>query len=177
MSIAVVVWIEIFVTLALRWLVLNEQLDRTIRGRPIHGYLGYDELSDLLSNDPKGFARSAPREWLKGLRARTETSPDPVVEHHRTRGNRGYVVMVAYLFLGTPLVLASIGILGRASSVLLAATFLAVQGLILTYWLWRLRIARRRPESGDLTSTVAVTGICAVLVCAAIGAALLTSMI
>jgi hypothetical protein len=175
MTLVFVVWIEIFLTLALRWLVMNERLDQTFRARESGRYLARDELTDLLVKDPKTFARTAPSQWLKGLSARTQTSTDAVIEQQRTRGNRGYLAVVAYLFLGTPLVLAIAGILGRASMALLAATFLALQGALLSYWLRRLWSARQGPKPDALTTALSIAGICAVVIGALLGAFLLTS--
>ena len=173
MTIAVVAWIEIFVALALRWLVLNERLERTVQARGSHPYLSRDELTDLLVDDPKTFARVASREWLKGVSARTQASSDPDIERRRMSGNRGYVVLLAYLFLGTPLLGLVTVVIASISWMLLVTMLLALQVLLLGYWLQRLREGRRHAEG--VAVVAAIGGIAAVLVATVVGAILAMS--
>lgn len=170
MSFVVVAWIEVLIALGLRWLILNERLEHTVRARRSRPYLTRDELTDLLVEDPRKFARSAPREWLKGLAARTQASSDPEIEGDRTSGNRGYAVVVGYIFLGTPLLGLVVGMIGQTSWELLVATLLLLQVVLLGYWLLRLNQARRQAESVALVASIG--GIAAVFVATVVGALL-----
>jgi hypothetical protein len=169
-----VVWVELLITLVLRWTLLNERLDHTIRARQPDGYLQRDELMELLVNDPKKFARSAPREWLKGLDARTEQSADPTIEQDRNRGNRGFLAVIVFAILGVPLVVA-VAILGREAPLLVAIVLLAVQAGLLTYWIQRFLGGCRAVEADNFAIAVAIAGIGVVLVASGLAAILLIS--
>lgn len=167
MIIAAVAWVEVFVVLALRWLILNERLERIIQEQGDHPYLSRDELMELLVENPKSFARTAPREWWKGLLARTSHSSHPNIERTRTSGNRGYTALFAYIFVGTPLLGLGAAVLARVSLNLLVATWLLLQLLLIGYWLQRLWDARRSSER--FAVVVSACGIAAVIVATAVG--------
>ena len=171
MIIVVVLWIECFITLSLRWLVENERLEQTIRSVSPDSHRGRDEMTDLLLRDPGEFARTAPRQWAEGVGTRLQPSPAPAVERRRGGSNRSFAALVVYIFIGTP-VLGMLAIAAaRTSWVLLVGSTGLIQVILFGYWTNRMIRARRSEEDFDfwvavsgLTATGAATAIILMLV-------------